>query len=47
MLQEAHARDKILQDELQELAEQRSLYSMYTDLIDFWVHVLDMRKFKT
>jgi hypothetical protein len=46
ILQEAYARDKILQDELQELAEKRSLYSVYTDLIAFWEHVLNMRKFK-
>lgn len=46
VLQEAYSRDKILQDELQELEEKRSLYSMYTDLIAFWEHVLDMRKFK-
>jgi hypothetical protein len=46
VLQEAYLRDKILQDELQELAEQRSLYSVYTDLIAFWEHVLNMRKFK-
>ena len=44
VLQEAYARDKILQDELQELAEQRSLYSVYTDLIAFWDHVLKMSK---
>lgn len=44
VLQEAYARDKILQDELQELAEQRSLYSKYTDLIAFWEHVLKMSK---
>jgi hypothetical protein len=42
VLQEAYARDKVLQDELQELAEQRSLYSVYTDLIAFWEHVLNM-----
>jgi hypothetical protein len=42
VLQEAYARDKILQDELQELSEQRSLYSMYTELIAFWEHVLKM-----
>lgn len=46
MLQENYARDKILQDELQELEEKRALYQVYTDLIAFWSHVLKMRKFK-
>jgi hypothetical protein len=44
VLQEAYARDKVLQDELQELAEQRALYQVYTDLIAFWEHVLNMSK---
>ena len=42
MLQENYARDKILQDELQELEEKRALYQVYTDLIAFWSHVLKM-----
>jgi hypothetical protein len=46
ILQDGYAKDRVLQDELQELAEKRSLYSVYTDLIAFWEHVLNMRKFK-
>lgn len=42
VLQEAYARDKILQDELAELEKKRSEYAKYTKLILYWEHILNM-----
>ena len=44
ILLQNYERDRVLQDELQELYDQRRSYSMYTDLIDLWEHALDMRE---
>lgn len=47
VLQDAYARDRVLQDELQELEDLRIEYEKYTQLLAFWDHILKMRKFGT
>ena len=47
VLQDAYARDRVLQDKLQELEDARASYRMYTELLAFWEHVVKMRKFRT
>ena len=47
VLQDAYARDRVLQDELQELEDLRIEFEKYTQLLAFWDHVLKMRKFGT
>jgi len=47
VLQDAYARDRVLQDELQELEELRVEYEKYQQLLAFWDHVLKMKKFGT
>lgn len=47
VLQDAYARDRVLQDELQELEDLRIEFEKYTQLLAFWDHILKMRKFGT
>lgn len=47
VLQDAYERDRVLQDELQELEDLRIEYEMYDRLLAFWDHILKMRKLGT
>jgi hypothetical protein len=46
VLQDAYSRDRVLQNELQELEDARLSYQRYTDLIAWWDHTLKMRKLR-